>query len=191
MRLYTRGGDAGMTSLFDGSRVPKDDPRVEAYGGLDELGSLLGWCRCGEIEADLADRLARVQDDLLTLGAELAMPGQTRSAAGIRLLPDEAITRLEGWIDEAVDRTPPLRQFILPGGSDASARLHVARTCCRRAERGVVSLRRIADVRELVIIYLNRLGDLLFAWARQANAADGIPDVSWTPPRTRESEERP
>ncbi len=185
MKLYTCSGDQGETSLFDGSRVTKDDPRVEAYGGLDELNSVLGWCRCGEGMGVIAERLAEVQVDLFALGAELATPTDARSATGTTLLAPEAVARLESWIDEAVARTPPLRQFILPGGSDGSARLHMARTCCRRAERGVVRLQHAVEVRTLVITYMNRLGDLLFAWARQANIEAGVPDVPWVPRRDR------
>jgi cob(I)alamin adenosyltransferase len=180
MRLYTRTGDAGETSLFDGTRVAKDDPRCAAYGEVDELNAVLGWCRCADTAGWLAGPLQQIQADLFVVGAELATP-PGKASGKVPTVTGEHIERLEGWIDAACAAAPPLRHFILPGGSELAARLHIARTVCRRAERLVVSLSRAASVRGEVIIYLNRLSDLLFAWARQANATAGCPDIEWIP----------
>lgn len=181
MKLYTRAGDEGFTSLFDGQRVRKDDPRVEAYGTVDELNSLLGACRAACEDDRLAQRIAAVQDHLFRIGADLATP---TTASNLRpkvpVVQTELIAELERWIDEAVQASPPLKTFILPGGTELATRLHVARTTCRRAERRVVEL--VVDHRasEQVLVYLNRLGDLLFAWARWANHLAGVPDTPWT-----------
>lgn len=179
-KLYTKTGDSGQTHLLDGSRVPKDDLRVAAYGHLDELNALLGFCRSAADVDSLRDRIEAIQNALFVLGAELADP---RSGAGRDvLLPrvEEAeITRLENWIDESSENTGPLSNFVLPGGTELASRLHLARTCCRRAERGLVTLSREAGVRPQVLIYLNRLGDLLFAWAREANHRAGRSDITW------------
>lgn len=180
MPLYTRQGDDGRTSLPDGGRVYKDDPRITACGEVDELNSVLGWCRCAGGASSWAGRLEVVQRELFSMGAELAMPEIYRSA-GVALSGTDEVRRLESWIDEACAATPPLSSFILPGGTEPSARLHIARTVCRRAERTVVRLREDGAVRSEIIVYLNRLGDLLFAWARLAGRDAGIPDVPWKP----------
>jgi len=179
MKLYTRDGDHGETSLFDGSRVPKSDARVWAYGEADELNSLLGWCRCAAGESVIGERAQRVQNDLFMIGAELATPPAARSVPRAQHVGVEEVWRLEAWIDEACEVTGPLGHFILPGGTELAGRLHIARTCCRRVERTVVSLHRQEPIREEIIVYLNRLGDLLFAWARQANREAGVTDVEW------------
>lgn len=179
MRLYTRDGDQGETSLFDGSRVPKSDARVWAYGETDELNSLLGWCRCAAGVSSLGARIPQVQNELFMIGAELATPPAARNVPRARRVGPEQVRRLEDWIDEASELTGPLNHFILPGGAELAARLHVARTCCRRAERAVVTLDRQESIRKELIVYLNRLGDLLFAWARQANREQGVADVEW------------
>jgi len=182
MPLYTRQGDDGRTSLPDGQRVFKDDLRICACGEVDELNSVLGWCRLAGGVASWAGRLEVIQRELFSVGAELAMPEIYR-LAGVALAGAEEVRRLESWIDEATAAVPPLTHFILPGGSEVSARLHVARSVCRRAERAVVRLRDDGAVRGEIIVYLNRLGDLLFAWARLADRDAGVPDVPWKPSR--------
>ncbi len=180
MTLYTRQGDDGRTLLPGGERVLKDDPRIAGGGEVDELNCVLGWCRCAAGAGPWAERIAVIQRELFSVGAELAMP-EIHRASGAGLHGPEEVRRLESWIDEACAAVPPLANFILPGGSEPSARLHIARTVCRRAERAVVRLREQAPVRGEIIIYLNRLSDLLFAWARLADRDAGIPDVPWKP----------
>jgi cob(I)alamin adenosyltransferase len=172
-RIYTRGGDAGETSLGDGSRVSKLDPLVRAYGAVDELNSLVGWAQVDARDA----RLARIQNELFDLGADLSVP----FAAGDGRLRVEQpmIDRLELDCDEANAGLPELKSFVLPGGSEAAARLHVARAVCRRAEREVLDAARERELNPLVVVYLNRLSDLLFILARAANAGGGEP--LWLP----------
>ena len=178
MKIYTRTGDAGETALFDGTRVRKSDPRVEAYGQVDELNAMLGLARAGA-DPLLAEQLAQLQHDLFALGARLADPnariaGRVRKAA----LGAADVRRLEAWIDQSEAELEPLRRFILPGGAPAGAALHVARTICRRAERYIVSLGDGAVDRDL-LAYVNRLSDLLFVLARLANARAGVSEVEW------------
>jgi len=184
MKIYTKTGDSGETGLFASARVAKDDPRIEAYGTVDELNAALGWARSevGCAEADTMDALlAVIQADLFSVGAELATPDP--AAHGTNLVTDQQVAALEAAIDHYEEQLQPLRQFILPGGTRAAAALHVARSVCRRAERRVVTLaRHDTNVAPRVIHYLNRLGDLLFVLARTANAADGVADVPWKPP---------
>ncbi len=180
MKLYTRTGDAGETSLFDGTRVAKDDPRVSAYGDVDELNALLGWCKCVADRTTLRTQIEQIQSDLFVLGAELASPEPTTR---IPTIAPEHIARLEGWIDESCATTPALRHFVLPGGTELAARLHVARTVSRRAERTVIHLSHASPVRSDIVIYLNRLSDLLFAWARGANHEAGCEEPPWIPNR--------
>jgi len=179
MTLYTRTGDAGDTSLYDGTRVSKADPRIDAVGHVDELNALLGVVRAIGVDAGLDGWLARIQRDLFAVGARLADPAQ-RIAARVEkaAMTDDDVARLERWIDEADGALPPLRRFVLPGGSPAAAALHHARTVCRRAERQVVSLG-VDAVAPGVIPYLNRLSDLLFALARLANHRAGVADLEW------------
>ena len=170
-RIYTRGGDHGETSLGDGSRIAKTDPRVEAMGEVDELNSLIGWALAADGAPGL---LRRVQNELFDLGADLATPespGRTRLR-----VTQEATERLEGDCDLANAELEPLRSFVLPGGSELAARLYVARAVCRRAERRVLA---VEDVSPLVAVYLNRLSDLLFILARTAN--EGGSEVLWRP----------
>jgi cob(I)alamin adenosyltransferase len=173
-RIYTRGGDAGETSLGDGSRVSKLDPLVKAYGAVDELNSLLGWAK---VEAD---GLERVQNELFDLGADLSVP----YAAGDRKLrvTQEYVDRLEADCDEANAPLPELRSFVLPGGNEAASRLHVARAVCRRAEREVLEAARSRPVNPLAAVYLNRLSDLLFILARAANRGE---EPLWKPGASR------
>ena len=179
MKIYTRTGDAGETALFDGTRVPKSDPRVDAYGDVDELNALLGVVRAGAVDAELAARLERIQRDLFALGARLADPN-ARIAARVTKASVESLdaAQLEAWIDAADAELPPLRRFVLPGGSAAGALLHFARTVCRRAERRIVALGPGA-VDAAVLVYLNRLSDLLFVLARLTNARAGASEPEW------------
>ena len=184
MKLYTRTGDAGETSLFDGTRVSKSDARVDAYGEVDELNAWLGFVRAAGLPSDWDDAVVRIQRDLFALGAMLADPAH-RIAERVdkAVVRDDDITRLERWIDTLDASVPPLRRFILPGGAPcaggagAGAVLHVARTVCRRAERRVVALEPAAD--PIAVRYLNRLSDLLFVLARAANARAGAPETEW------------
>ncbi len=172
-RIYTRGGDAGETSLGDGSRVSKLHPLVRAYGAVDELNSLLGWAR---LEAP-GDGLERIQNELFDLGADLSVPFVADD--GKLRITQEVIDRLERDCDDANAALRELRSFVLPGGTEAAARLHVARATCRRAEREVLTCALEADVNPLAMIYLNRLSDLLFILARAANAGGAEP--LWAP----------
>jgi cob(I)alamin adenosyltransferase len=181
MRIYTKTGDDGTTGLFGGSRVSKDALRVEAYGTIDELNSILGLARAEGLGGELDLALAEVQADLFALGAEVgATPGKEETLPSRRLGGDD-ISRLERVIDAAEAELAPLRNFILPGGSRGAAALHLARTVCRRAERRALSARREAPLREDVLVYLNRLSDLLFVLARCANQLHGVADVPWVP----------
>jgi cob(I)alamin adenosyltransferase len=178
MKLYTKTGDDGTTGLFGGGRVPKTSARVVAYGTVDEANAAIGVARATPLETSMDEVVARVQEDLFTLGAELAcVPGRENKLA-MTLLGAPDIERLEQAIDAADAASPPLRNFVLPGGSPQAAALHVARTVCRRAERAVLAIDD-APVRREVVVYLNRLSDLLFALARQANIVAGVPDVPW------------
>jgi cob(I)alamin adenosyltransferase len=178
MKLYTRTGDDGTTGLFGGGRVPKTSRRVDAYGTVDEANATIGAARATGLEANADAVLADVQEDLFSLGAELAcVPGREAKLASAPLGQTD-IDRLERAIDDTDAGCPPLRQFILPGGSPQAAALHVARTVCRRAERAVLALDDAPPRRETVV-YLNRLSDLLFALARRANVVAGVDDVPW------------
>ena len=172
MKIYTRTGDRGETSLFGGARVPKNDPRIDAYGTIDELNSHLGVV----LAMDADDQLLAVQRDLFEIGAHLASPGTSRFA-GVEASRIEA---LERGIDAMESELAPLRSFILPGGAPAAAQLHVARTVCRRAERLVVALHDDDPATQSSIAYLNRLSDYLFVAARYANHKRGVEDVPWT-----------
>jgi cob(I)alamin adenosyltransferase len=167
-RIYTRGGDRGETSLGDGSRVPKTDPRVAAMGDVDELNSLVGW----------AGGLERIQNELFDLGADLSVPYAEDD--GRLRVTQELIDRLEAEIDAANAELEPLKSFVLPGGTERAARLFLARAVCRRAERAVLA---VDDVNALASVYLNRLSDLLFVLARAENAGD---EVLWRPGESRE-----
>ena len=179
MKIYTKTGDAGETSLFDNSRVSKADPRVDAYGEVDEVNAVLGAALSQGVDADIASVLTTVQKDLFAVGARLADPS-SRIAERVTkaAVTTEQIDLLETTIDRLETELPPLRRFILPGGSSAGALLHLARTVCRRAERRVVALG-TDSVEPGVIIYLNRLSDLLFVMARAVNHRAGIPETEW------------
>jgi cob(I)alamin adenosyltransferase len=184
-RIYTKTGDRGDTSLGDGARVPKDHPRVAAYGSVDELNAVLGLllAQPGLPEADL---LRDVQNDLFDVGADLCVPQAAGEAAGqrLRVRPGQA-ARLERAIDRLNAGLPALTSFVLPGGRPAAAWCHLARTVCRRAERDVVTLARGETVNPEVVVYLNRLSDLLFVLARACNG-DGREDVLWVPGKTQD-----
>ena len=181
MKIYTRTGDNGDTGLFGGGRVAKDDPRVEAYGDVDELNAVLGVARAVEVMPRIDEVLVPVQRDLFAIGALLATPDRAKMAQHLeKARIDEARIRdLERAIDDADSELEPLRSFILPGGSPKAAALHVARTVCRRAERHVVSLQHEVELPPLAVIYLNRLSDLLFTLARLANRRAGAGEVTW------------
>jgi cob(I)alamin adenosyltransferase len=179
VKIYTKTGDAGETSLFDNSRVSKSDPRVDAYGEVDELNACIGVARAAGVDADLGASLDRIQTDLFAVGARLADPS-VRIAERVKkaVVSPVDIERLESTIDRLEGELPPLRRFILPGGSSAGALLHYARAVCRRAERRVVGLGPGSADPE-VVVYLNRLSDLLFVMARVANRRAGVPEIEW------------
>lgn len=213
--LYTRTGDDGSTGLFSGSRVGKDAPRIEAYGSIDELNSCIGWARAelaalcaapregasggaagasgGHAPAaidraslELIERILRaLQSRLFDLGADLATIPGSKFDDRVARMTDEDVREAEAWIDESDAANTPLRCFVLPGGSELASRLHLARTICRRAERAIVALGREEPVGEAVIRFVNRTSDLLFALARRANLALGVPDVPWSSRSTR------
>lgn len=175
MKIYTKTGDGGETSLFGGARVRKDDARIDAYGTVDELNSTIGVARATSPSSPLDAQLHAIQSDLFDIGAHLASPGTSRFAG-----PDDAqIAALEQSIDAMEAELAPLRAFILPGGTLAAAQLHIARTVCRRAERLVVALRDDDAATRSSIAYLNRLSDFLFVAARFANQQSGVADVPW------------
>jgi cob(I)alamin adenosyltransferase len=180
VKIYTKTGDDGTTGLFGGGRVAKASARVEAYGTVDELNAVLGVARATGLEATTEAVLAHVQVDLFTLGAELACVPGREAKLGMTLLGAADAERLEHAIDDAETGLPPLKNFVLPGGSAQAAALHLARTVCRRAERAVLAVDD-AKARNEVVIYLNRLSDLLFVLARRANAQAGVADVPWAP----------
>lgn len=197
MKIYTKTGDSGQTGLFGGSQVPKFHLRVQAYGDVDELNSAFGLVRsffdlngCSDDILIIYQRLSEIQSDLFTIGSQFASDRPPRV-----LLSNAATSKLENWIDEAEEKLPPLKTFILPGGSLASAQLHVTRTICRRTERTACQLRRAIETREIdtnkatideiiptnILIYLNRLSDLAFTWARLLNHLQGFSETPWAP----------
>ena len=178
MRIYTRTGDLGETSLFDGTRVSKADLRVDAYGEVDELNAWLGLARASRLDPDLDAALAGIQRDLFALAARLADPAARIAARVTKAsLVEEDVTGLERSIDRLEAELPPLSRFILAGGTPSGAALHVARAVCRRAERRIVSLEPASD--PLLVRYINRLSDLLFVLARVVNHRAGVPETEW------------
>jgi cob(I)alamin adenosyltransferase len=179
VKIYTKTGDSGETSLFDNTRVSKADARVDAYGEVDELNAAIGAVLSTGTDPDLAELLQAIQRELFALGARLADPS-SRIAGRVEkvVVSDADVERLEQAIDRFEGELPALRRFILPGGSPAGALLHLARTICRRAERRVIGLGEGA-VEPIVIVYLNRLSDLLFVMARVANHRAGVPETEW------------
>jgi cob(I)alamin adenosyltransferase len=180
MKLYTKTGDDGTTGLFGGGRVAKASARVEAYGTVDETNAVLGVARATGLAPVIDAVLEHVQADLFTLGAELACVPGKESKLHMKVLDGDDIQRLERAIDEADAACEPLKTFVLPGGSPGAAALHLARTVSRRAERATLAIDD-APVRHELLIYLNRLSDLLFALARRANGIANVPDVPWHP----------
>jgi cob(I)alamin adenosyltransferase len=179
VKIYTKTGDSGETSLFDGTRVPKTDPRVAAYGDVDELQACLGIARAATLPADLDEMCVSLQRDLFALGARLADPAHKIAKRVQKVVVDErSVAQLENWIDQLDTEIPPLRHFILSDGCPAGAALHVARTVCRRAERAILSLP-AGSVESVVIVYINRLSDLLFTMARAANHRAGVTETPW------------
>lgn len=180
MKIYTKTGDGGDTALFGGGRIGKEDTRVEAYGQVDELNACLGVARSEGIDS-LQPLLQTLQDQLFTLGSVLATPAGSKAEKVIPKIKAEWVTDMEKAIDGFDEQLAPLTSFILPGGCKAASALHMARTVCRRAERRVVPLLREGKIGPEVVIYLNRLSDLLFTMARYANFKCGVTDVPWQP----------
>ena len=179
MKIYTKTGDAGDTSLFDGTRVSKTDPRVVAYGDVDELQACIGVARAAKLPDDLDDMCLSLQRDLFALGARLADPSHKIAKRVEKIvINDQSVSRLEGWIDRLDTEIPALRHFILSDGSPGGAALHYARTVCRRAERSILALGKDA-VEPVVIVYVNRLSDLLFTMARAVNHRANSPETPW------------
>lgn len=183
-KIYTRTGDNGTTGLGDGSRTEKDNLRVEAFGEVDELNSQIGVLLGFDLPQTTQDLLTSIQHDLFDLGGEICIPGREALDAGY-------VTRLEQQLDKINETLPPLKEFILPGGSPAAAACHVARTVCRRAERRLVSLARDESISAISVQYLNRLSDLLFVLARDINRQQGVADVLWQPGRYADGTEKP
>ena len=179
MRIYTRQGDQGQTTLFDGKRVSKDDLRLTTYGTVDELNSWLGLAASICRHERLQTMIDTLQHQLFDLGADLATPLDSPNSALVHRVSAEQATVMEQQIDTATAELAPLKQFILPGGSPLASHLHIARTVCRRAERHLVELMRHEQVGGAALIYLNRLSDLLFVMARLANKLDGHPETVW------------
>jgi cob(I)alamin adenosyltransferase len=177
MKIYTKTGDKGDTSLFGGQRVPKDALRIEAYGTVDELNSVLGIVAADNTDKRVTEILAEIQNQLFDVGADLATPRP--GGKGIKRFEVKDSAWLEKTIDSLEGHLKPLRSFILPGGNPLAARIHFARTVCRRAERVVVRLSRNEDIGDGIMVYLNRLSDLLFVLARYVNHLSGTPEIKW------------
>jgi len=180
MKIYTKSGDDGSTGLLGGSRTSKSDRRVDCVGAIDELNAAIGWAAVAVADASQLESLRIVQNELFVVGSHLAAP-DVLAAKSIPPMDEASIDRLEMEIDAATERLPPLRNFILPGGCEASARLHLARTVCRRSERSIVAFAQDRPVAPIVTIYLNRLSDWLFVQARLANHLAGVADIVWHP----------
>jgi cob(I)alamin adenosyltransferase len=178
MKIYTKTGDDGSTSLLGGPRVAKSDARIDCYGNVDELNACVGWAAVVTV-TETGELLRVIQNDLFIVGSLLAVADGTTPPASVIPLEDGAIARLEMEIDAATAQVPPLRNFVLPGGSEASARLHIARTVCRRAERRLVEFSHDRPIAPIILTYLNRLSDWLFVYARLENKKNAIADVLW------------
>ena len=182
MKIYTKTGDSGTTGLYGGGRVPKDSPRITAYGEIDELNAALGIARAGSQHDAVRNTLAEVQRSLFTVGAMLASP---HADPKIEVITAAHVDSLERQIDAMEQGLPPMRNFILPGGTSTAALLHLGRTICRRAERAIVHLASLPDeeVDRWVVVYVNRLSDFLFVLARLANQLERVEDIPWVPAR--------
>jgi len=181
-KIYTRAGDAGETSLGDGSRVSKRDPRITAYGAVDELNAVVGVVLAGDVPDEIQAVLERVQNELFDLGADLAVPADVEGRLRVE---QPLVDRLEADCDRFNAELPELRSFVLPGGTPTAAALHVARTTCRRAEREAIAAAETVEIRPFVVPYLNRLSDLLFILSRAANAIAERDEPLWKPGATR------
>lgn len=180
MKIYTKTGDGGETGLFDGTRVPKHDARVEAYGEVDETNAAIGAARAFVEDQEIVDLLTGIQRDLFAVGAQLADPRYGERAAKQKTaITEERIAELERWIDRFDAQLPPLKGFILPCGTKGGAMLHLARCVCRRAERKITALAAFAKIPPIVVVYVNRLSDLLFVLARVANLRQGEEQIPW------------
>lgn len=179
MKIYTKTGDAGETGLFGGARVSKASPRVDAYGQVDELNSIIGWTRVAVSDAGIDSLLNRIQNELFEVGAELGSTEDRKQKSAIPLIAEEHVHALEHAIDQYEQGPPPLTTFVLPGGSEAAARFHLARCICRRAERTLVALAAEESLRGELFRYLNRLSDLFFVLARYSNHQAGVRDIPW------------
>ncbi|NUN10152.1 MAG: cob(I)yrinic acid a,c-diamide adenosyltransferase [Ignavibacteriaceae bacterium] len=181
MKIYTKTGDRGETSLFGGTRVSKNNLRLEAYGTVDELNSALGLCICASVAEDVQELLTELQNRLFDAGSDLATPSDySGSKISVPRISGEHIEKIESAIDRFDSSLPALTGFILPGGSESAARLHLARSICRRAERHVVALQMGEEINPNLVIFLNRISDLLFVLARYENKVSGKGDVNWT-----------
>ncbi len=185
MKIYTKAGDAGQTSLFGGGKVHKDDPRVETYGEVDELSAAIGLARALGADPEVERQLIRIQDELLCVGADLATPSDSRARSALPPVEPAWVEELERTIDAWERELPALTEFLLPGASRAGAALHLARTICRRAERRAVGLLRQSGVSPTVLVYLNRLSDLLFVAARLQAKREGAAETVWDPKRRK------
>jgi cob(I)alamin adenosyltransferase len=179
MKIYTKTGDDGSTGLFGGGRVSKGDARIDCYGNVDELNAALGLGRAAAGDGSISDTLGRVQRELFVVGSHLATPEDSPHTRSLPVLDETMVGRLEMEIDGAEAELEPLRNFILPGGCELAARLHLARTICRRAERGLVAFAHDRPVAPTIITYMNRLSDWLFVMARLANKRAGVADIVW------------
>jgi cob(I)alamin adenosyltransferase len=178
-KVYTRTGDDGTTALGSGDRVPKDSPRIAAYGAVDELNSSVGAAIAAGLDPSLGARLSGVQNDLFHLGSDLCIPEAGKERRPVPTIEPRHVEALERWMDEMSAELAPLENFVLPGGAPGAALLHVARAVCRRAERDAIVLSRSEPIGASVVAYLNRLSDALFVAARYENAKRGVPDVLW------------
>lgn len=180
MKIYTKTGDKGETGLFGGERVKKNSPRIEAYGTVDELNSFIGMALTEAVDSEVKKILLKIQNELFVVGSDLATPeNEKNKKLKIKRVPDEFYIDAEKVIDEFENKLEPLKNFILPGGSKAGVMLHVCRTICRRAERRVVELKSMEDINNNIVIFLNRISDLLFVLARYENSISNIPDTKW------------
>lgn len=180
MKIYTKTGDKGMTSLFGGERVWKDHLRIESYGSVDEINSFIGLALCEITDEDIRGTLKQIQNDLFVVGSDLASPKEKESKSfKIPRVNHDYFEKIESEIDRFNDKLPELKHFILPGGTKGAALLHTARTICRRAERKVITLGKAEKIGDDIAIYLNRLSDFLFVLARYENHVSKTPDVEW------------
>ena len=179
MKIYTGFGDKGKTSLFGGDVVNKDNPRIEVYGTLDELNSIIGLLCTKKVDKHIYNILLTIQNEIFVLCSEIATPDMERQRKLKNQIVENNIRNIEKTIDDISDKLDPLKNFILPGGSESAAIAHLARTVCRRAERHLTALISESQVRSEIIVYLNRLGDLFFVLARYLNKLNNVPDVIW------------